>query len=155
MSQKNKKRGKNTKSKGEGQKREMIFAEENQMYAIVEKMLGNCRLTAKCMDGKNRICHIRGKMRKRIWIKEDSVILIGMRDFDDDKADVIHGYQPDEVRRLISYGELPELSGNSNDKNNMDNITWESGLDDSIVKLSETGIEPVEKISDGKEIDDL
>jgi translation initiation factor 1A len=29
-------------------------------------MLGNGRLEAKCFDGKTRLCHIRGKMRKKV-----------------------------------------------------------------------------------------
>ena len=29
-------------------------------------MLGNGRLEAYCFDGKNRQCHIRGKMRKKV-----------------------------------------------------------------------------------------
>lgn len=31
-------------------------------------MLGNGRLEAFCFDGVNRLCHIRGKLRKRVWI---------------------------------------------------------------------------------------
>ena len=113
MSQKNKKRGKNKKSRDEKQKRDILFAEENQMYSQVEKMLGNCRLMAKAIgkgsDGKTRLCHIRGKLRKRVWIREGSMILIGLRDFEDDKADVIHCYFPEEVQRLVAYEEIPEV----------------------------------------------
>ncbi len=29
-------------------------------------MLGNGRLEAHCMDGVKRLCHIRGKMRKKV-----------------------------------------------------------------------------------------
>ena len=31
-------------------------------------MLGNGRLEAMCFDGTKRLCHIRGKLRKRQWI---------------------------------------------------------------------------------------
>lgn len=31
-------------------------------------MLGNGRLEAMCIDGKKRLCHIRGKMRKKVGI---------------------------------------------------------------------------------------
>lgn len=37
-------------------------------YAQVTRMLGNGRLEAFCFDGVNRLCHIRGKLRKRVWI---------------------------------------------------------------------------------------
>jgi initiation factor 1A len=29
-------------------------------------MLGNGRLEAYCFDGSNRLCHIRGKLRKKV-----------------------------------------------------------------------------------------
>ena len=35
-------------------------------YAQVTKMLGNGRLEALCFDGTRRLCHIRGKLRKKV-----------------------------------------------------------------------------------------
>ena len=35
-------------------------------------------------------------------------MLIGLRDYQDAKADVILRYNPDEARNLKTYGELPE-----------------------------------------------
>ena len=37
-------------------------------YAQVLRMLGNGRLEAQCIDGTKRLCHIRGKMRKKVWV---------------------------------------------------------------------------------------
>ena len=31
-------------------------------------MLGNNRLDAQCIDGVKRLAHIRGKMRKKVWV---------------------------------------------------------------------------------------
>ena len=31
-------------------------------------MLGNGRLEAMCFDGVRRLCHIRGKLRKKVWM---------------------------------------------------------------------------------------
>ena len=39
-------------------------------YAQVLRMLGNGRLEAFCFDGTKRLCHIRGKMRKKVWINQ-------------------------------------------------------------------------------------
>merc|ERR550519_27048 len=61
-----------------------------------------------CFDGVKRLCHIRGKLRKKVWINNGDVILIGLRDYQDSKADVILKYSPDEARNLKSYGELPD-----------------------------------------------
>lgn len=102
---KNKRRGK--KGGGGLEKRELEFKDEGQEYAQVVKMLGNGRLEATCADGKTRLCHIRGAFRKRVWINAGDVILLGMREFEDDKADVIHKYTPEEARTLKAYEEIP------------------------------------------------
>jgi translation initiation factor 1A len=74
----------------------------------VIKMLGNGRLEAFCFDGVSRLCHIRGKLRKRVWIQQGDIVLLGLRDFQDAKADVIQKYDNEEARSLKAYGELPE-----------------------------------------------
>jgi len=102
---KNRRRGKN---ENEGMKRELVFREDGQQYAQVTKMLGNGRLTAMCFDGVERLCHIRGKLRKKVWIAQSDIVLVGLRDYQDAKADVILKYSPDEARNLKSYGEFPE-----------------------------------------------
>jgi len=102
---KNRRRGKN---ENEGLKRELVFREDGQEYAQVTKMLGNGRLEAMCFDGVKRLCHIRGKLRKKVWINQSDIILVGLRDYQDAKADVILKYSADEARNLKSYGEFPE-----------------------------------------------
>jgi len=89
-------------------KRELIFKEDGQEYAQVLRMLGNGRLEAQCFDGTMRLCHIRGKLRKKVWVNQGDIILISLRDFQDGKADVILKYNADEARQLKTYGELPE-----------------------------------------------
>ncbi|OLY80668.1 Eukaryotic translation initiation factor 1A, Y-chromosomal [Smittium mucronatum] len=102
---KNRRRGKN---ETEGEKRELIFREEGQEYAQVTRMLGCGRLESLSFDGTKRMAHIRGKMRKKVWVNQGDIILISLRDFQDDKADVILKYNADEARLLKQYGELPE-----------------------------------------------
>ena len=45
--------------------------------------------------------------RKILYWKQGDIILIGLREFQDDKADVIHKYYPEEARELKKKGELP------------------------------------------------
>merc|ERR1711997_368486 len=61
-----------------------------------------------CFDGKDRLCNIRGKMRKKVWIGVGDIVLLGLRDFQDEKADVIQKYKPDEARRLKAQGHIPD-----------------------------------------------
>lgn len=77
-------------------------------YAQVLKMLGNGRLEALCFDGSKRLAHIRGKLRKKVWINQGDIILLSLRDYQDEKGDVILKYSADEARSLKAYGELPE-----------------------------------------------
>jgi translation initiation factor 1A len=37
-------------------------------------------------------------------------VLVGLRDYQDDKADIILKYSPDEARNLIKYGEIPDTT---------------------------------------------
>lgn len=102
---KNRRKG---KTDGTVVKRELLFKEDGQEYGKVVKLLGNCNLDLVCADEVKRIGHIRGSMRKKVWLKVGDICLVSLRDFQDGKADIIHVYDSDEVRNLISYGELPK-----------------------------------------------
>lgn len=52
-------------------------------YAKVLKMLGNCRVEAYCYDGVKRLCHIRGNMRKKVWVVAGDIVLVAPREFED------------------------------------------------------------------------
>lgn len=49
-------------------------------------------------------------MRKRSVhrIYKGDLVLASLRDFQDDKADIIHVYTQDEVRSLIAYNEIEQ-----------------------------------------------
>lgn len=53
----------------------------NAEYAQVLRMLGQGRLEAQCMDGVKRLCHIRGKMRKKVWVNVGDIVLLGLREY--------------------------------------------------------------------------
>lgn len=48
-----------------------------------------------------------------MWINQADIVLIGLREYQDTKADVILKYTPDEARNLKTYGEFPETGKNS------------------------------------------
>eukprot|EP00808_Paulinella_micropora_P017860 g46449.t1 len=108
---KNRRRG---KKDGMDESKDLTLKEEGQEYAQVIKMLGNGRLEGKCFDGRTRLCHIRGKMRKKQWVNTGDIILVGLREFQDDKADVILKYSVEEARRLKLAGALPDVTISDN-----------------------------------------
>lgn len=101
---KNRRRGKNDND----EKRELFTKDDEQEYAQVLRMLGQGRVEAMCFDGKKRLCNIRGKLRKRVWINVGDIVMISLREFQDEKADVILKYTADEARQLKAMGEIPD-----------------------------------------------
>ena len=95
------------KKNGDGERRDLEYKEGGQEYAQVTKMLGDGRASLQCYDGITRTGLIRGTMRRRVWINAGDIVLIGLREFEDDKADIIHKYTTDEARQLQAFGELP------------------------------------------------
>merc|ERR1711924_19586 len=73
-------------------KREMIYKQKSQEYAIVFRFLGDGRLLAHCFDDKKRICHIRGKIFKKLWVIADDVVLLCLRSYQESKADLVYKY---------------------------------------------------------------
>merc|ERR1719350_1442897 len=55
-----------------------------------------------CFDGVKRLCHIRGNLRKKVWINQSDIILVGLRDYQDAKPEVIgrRGEEPEVLRRV-------------------------------------------------------
>jgi len=105
---------KNAKKRAQRQDRNRAIAEpeDGQDYAIVESMLGNGRVSALCADGETRMARIRGSMRKaggKVIISKQDLIIVSLREYEDDKADVIHKFNNDEVHDIIKWNLLPPV----------------------------------------------
>ena len=80
----NKVGGKNYK-KGKHQDDPKVYERlEGQMYGRVLKLLGGCNAMVFCNDNKERLCHIRGNMRRKVWIEVGDIVLISLRDLSDE-----------------------------------------------------------------------
>jgi translation initiation factor 1A len=84
------------------------YKEDFQEYGQVNKLLGDCRVEVLCNDGVNRIGHIRGKIVNKIWIGYGDIVLVSLREFDDEKCDVILKYTEEHVRKLKAEKLIPE-----------------------------------------------
>merc|ERR1740139_1826249 len=113
------------------EERELQIADAEQAYGQVLRLLGDSRLEIQCTDGLKRVGHIRGTMRKKVWIGMGDVVLVSKREFEDEKCDIILKYTEDEVRKLKSLNEIPEsikLPENEDKPNNDGDIVF--GSDD-------------------------
>merc|ERR1712227_961430 len=117
-------------------KKELEFKEDGQEYGQVARMLGNGRCEVQCFDSIKRLCHIRGKMRKKAWVNQGDIVLVSLRDFQDEKGDIIVKYTAEEARNLVAYGELPEGT-----RINAVDVDGDDELSDDIDFKEEVGID--------------
>ncbi|KAJ1721318.1 Translation initiation factor 1A [Coemansia erecta] len=120
---KTRRRGKNDT---EGDKRELTFKTEGQEYAYVTKMVGGSRLNAVSVKGENLLVHIRGSMRKKVWIVTGNLVLVSEREFEKPKegamrnVDLLVRYSDDEEAQLRKYGEIPDMRPKFNEATTVD-----------------------------------
>lgn len=74
-------------------------------------MLGSDKLMVQCDDGKERIIRIPGKLRKRVWIRVEDLILIQpWKVMPDRRGDVIWRYTKTQAHWLQRKGYLKNIS---------------------------------------------
>ena len=86
-----------------------------EVLGIAEKLLGYDRLMVRCLDGFTRLCRIRGKMKRRSWIRTNDIVIVSPWDFQSDKrGDITYRYKRNQADWLRNngYGEaIHNLSG--------------------------------------------
>jgi len=85
----------------------IVLPVANDVLGIAIQMLGNDRIKVKCQDGHIRLCRIRGKMKRRFWIREGDIVLVSPWDFQSDKrGDIYWRYRRNEAKWLTNKGYL-------------------------------------------------
>ena len=75
----------------EGSLDSMVLPSSNDVLGVAVKMLGAERITVKCQDGKERMCRVRGKLKRRVWIREGDIVLVSPWDFQSDTEETFSG----------------------------------------------------------------
>lgn len=87
--------------------KDMVLPVANDVLGIAVKMLGFDRFRVRCQDGHERLCRIRGKMKRRVWIREGDVVLVSPWDFQSEKrGDIIWRYKRNQTEWLKENGYL-------------------------------------------------
>jgi translation initiation factor 1A len=133
----NVKGGKNyKKSKNSGQTEPEFFDRlDDQLYARVIKLLGNCNVLVFCNDGKRRLCHIRGGLRKKVWLNVGDLVLVSLRelgagatDGSSDKwerGDIINKYDVSHVGKLKKDPTFNQVLLNQVERLSDDSDAWD------------------------------
>jgi translation initiation factor 1A len=82
-----------------------------EVLGIVQQRLGGSRMRVLCLDGKNRICRIPGRLRRALWVRENNVVIIEPWELGgDEKGDVVYKYRSKaEVEFLKKKGLLKDI----------------------------------------------
>ncbi|OYT37829.1 MAG: translation initiation factor IF-1A [Desulfurococcales archaeon ex4484_58] len=96
------------KRRSEEKPKETPLPGEDTVICGVIRHLGGDHLIAKCLDGVDRKVRIPGKMRRRVWISEGDIILVGVWDFSPNRGDVIYKYSRSEVAKLVEKNIIPK-----------------------------------------------
>ena len=86
--------------------KELVMPQAGEVLGKAIKMTGGDQVIVKCVDGETRQCRIRGKLKRRMWIREGDVVLVAPWDFDNSKADILWRYIRAHMEWLEANGYL-------------------------------------------------
>ena len=81
-----------------------------EVFGLIDQRLGGNRMRVRCLDGKERICRIPGRLKRRLWVREGDICIIEPWEFGgDEKGDIVFKYKPSQVHYLKNKGYLKQL----------------------------------------------
>ena len=79
-----------------------------EIMGIIEQRLGGNKMMVNCLDGKARNCRVPGRLKRKLWLRPNDVVIIQPWELDKDKGDIIFKYRPNQVAWLRKNGYLKE-----------------------------------------------
>ena len=107
-----------SKKKEEQEKQEKIQQEISRIhlprgkesFGIIEQRLGGSRMRVRCLDGKTRICRIPGRLTRKLWVRENDVVIVEPWEYGgDEKGDILYKYTPTQLLFIKRKGYLKQL----------------------------------------------
>jgi translation initiation factor 1A len=86
--------------------KELVLPQQGEILGRVVKISGGNQVIVACVDGQTRLSRIRGKMKRRMWIRERDIVLVSPWDFDDKRADIMWRYIKDHADWLENNGYM-------------------------------------------------
>lgn len=77
-----------------------------EVLGIIEDRLGGNKMSIYCLDGKTRICRVPGRLRRKLWLRRNDVVIVEPWELDKNKGDVIFKYRPNQIQWLKQKGYL-------------------------------------------------
>src|SRR3990167_6370373 len=77
-----------------------------EVLGIIEQRLGGNKMMVACLDGKKRNCRVPGRLKRKLWLRPNDVVIIEPWELDFDKGDVIFKYRTNQIEWLKQNGYL-------------------------------------------------
>ena len=77
-----------------------------EVLGIIEQRHGGNKMKVNCFDGKTRNCRVPGRLKRKLWLRPDDVVIIEPWELDDDKGDVLFKYRLNQIAWLKKKGYL-------------------------------------------------
>jgi len=82
-----------------------------EVLGIIEQRLGGNKMMVNCLDGKSRNCRVPGRLKRKLWLRPNDVVLIEPWELDKNKGDVIFKYRDNQIEWLKRNGHLKTEKG--------------------------------------------
>ena len=70
----------------------------DEIFGIVEQRMGFGKMSVRCQDEHVRLCRVKTKGRKKLWIAEGNVVLVKPWELKGDvKGDIVYKYSKAQV----------------------------------------------------------
>ena len=77
-----------------------------EVIGIIEQRLGGNKMKVNCLDGKTRNSRVPGRLKRRLWLRPEDVVIVEPWELDDTKGDIIFKYKPNQIAWLRKNGYL-------------------------------------------------
>lgn len=79
---------------------------KGQIIGIIEQRLGGNKMHVSCTDGKTRNSRVPGRLKRRLWLRPNDVVIVEPWELDDTKADILFKYPLNQIHWLRNNGYL-------------------------------------------------
>ncbi|MCX8158216.1 MAG: translation initiation factor eIF-1A [Candidatus Diapherotrites archaeon] len=83
--------------------------ENREIFGLLIQLHGSNQVRVLGEDGKERMCRIPGRMKKKVWLKEGDLVIIQLWETQQDRADVVWRYFGNQIEQLKRKGFLKNL----------------------------------------------
>ncbi|WP_418279902.1 translation initiation factor eIF-1A [Halorubrum sp. DTA98] len=90
----------------ESGRRNLRMPSSDEVFAVVTEHLGGNHVRLRCVDGKERLGRIPGRMKYRTWINEGDVVVAEPWSWQDEKANVEWRYSDEDADQLRREGHI-------------------------------------------------